>query len=85
MYKIISITQNGVARTDGRYPLRIGCTGQIRRLMIGFSMWFQYDKDSNGNPKEGALQTSSVLDLWMADGRVYVTTVNSEYIFEAIN
>lgn len=84
MYKIASITQNGVNRTDGRYPLRIGCTGQIRRCIVGFSLWFQYDKDSNGNPKDGTLATSNVQDVWIGDGRVYVNTINSEYIFEEI-
>ena len=82
MYKIVSIKRDGVERTDGRYPLRTGCTGHVAYLKPGNTMLFEYSKDADGNEKEGILSTSNVEDLLFLNGFLYVTTLNSEYTFE---
>lgn len=85
MYRIRAIFKDGVPRTDGRYPLRIGCTGMIKLLMHGASMLFEYRTDQVGLPKGGTLQTSIVLDFHIHDGAICVNTMNSRYILEPLN
>jgi hypothetical protein len=85
MYKIISIKQGGIDRLDGRYPLRIGCTGEIAILKEGFCMFFEYISDQHGNPKEGALRTSTVTDYRVENKLVIVNTLNSEYVLEELS
>jgi hypothetical protein len=84
MYKILSIKQGGVDRLDGRYPLRIGCIGDIMNLESGFCMLFAYTTDQNGNPKEGVLRTSIVKDWRLENRCVIVNTLNSEYVLEEL-
>ena len=47
-------------RTDGRYPLRVGCTGDFLMFDVGFPILFGYTKDANGDKKDGMLKTSTV-------------------------
>lgn len=81
MYRIESITKNGVQRTDGRYPLRIGSIVEIVSLDIGRPFVYQYIKDANGNDKEGYLTTSTIIKLESDFGlnTIVVTTRNSVY------
>ena len=79
MYKIIGITKGGRTRTDGRYPMRIGCVGSPVQLEIDHPMLFQYYRDSNGNYKEGTLATSSVVAFKQEDNVIVVVTMNSTY------
>ena len=63
IYKITDITNlDGTKRTDGRYPLRIGCIGllDISDLKPDRSLVFKYLKDNIGEDKNGFLITSSV-------------------------
>lgn len=81
VFNIVSITQNGEPRTDGRYPLRIGCTGKFALLTKGFSALFEYLTDADGNEKNGTLQTSIVTDIVHEARHIVVTTLNSVYTF----
>ena len=85
MYRIRAIFKNGSPRTDGRYPLRIGCTGIVKLLTQGSSMLFEYRTDQIGLPKGGTLQTSIVLGFHIHDGAICVDTLNSRYILEPLN
>jgi hypothetical protein len=78
---IISITKDGMPRMDGRYPLRVGCIGEIVLLKKGYSMLFSYLKDADGNDKEGTLQTSIVEDIQHEARTIWVKTLNSLYTF----
>ena len=64
MYKITRITdRDGNDRLDGRYPIRIGCTGDIVFLKKGCPLLFGYSMDAQGNEKTGTLRTSGVEDI----------------------
>lgn len=70
-------------RTDGRYPLRIGSIIEFYRKPIpGVPMTLEYVTDNQGNPKEGSLMTSAVVDVEETKYEVVVTTRNSIYYFE---
>ena len=84
MWKIISITQNGEKRTDGQYPLRVGCTGDFLMFDVGFPILFRYATDANGDKKDGMLKTSTVTRIVSERRRHEVTTLNSVYIFEKL-
>ena len=84
MWKIISITQDGEQRTDGEYPLRVGCTGDFLMFDVGFPMLFRYATDADGNKKDGMLRTSTVTRIVSERGRHEVTTLNSVYVFEKL-
>lgn len=83
-YKITSITADGAPRTDGRYPLRVGCTGELTHLNVGDCMIFEYAEDSEGNEKYGLLRTSTVLDIKHEARHIVVTTLNSVYTLVVI-
>ena len=85
MLRIKSITgKDGNERTDGRYPLRIGCTGKMYFLELGNVMIFEYTKDNQGNEKSGYLRSSIVEDYQLFENGVTVYTMNSVYYFERI-
>lgn len=72
-------------RTDGRYPLRIGCIVKFYdnfRPQIGDVMILEYIYDNNGNEKGGYLITSTVYDMEEDGKEIVVETRNSVYIFE---
>ncbi len=79
MYKILSITKDGEPRTDGRYPIRIGCIGNIGTIEVGYPMWFSYTKDADGNDKSGVLRTSTITRIVHEARHIEVTTLNSVY------
>lgn len=82
MYRIDNITyKNGEDRTDGRYPLRKGCIGDILYLHIGEKMVFDYDKDNEGNDKSGYMHTSVVEDYEDTGNGFIVFTENSIFYF----
>ena len=79
----IKSTQTYETRTDGRYPLRIGSTIEFYRKPVpGVPMTLAYVSDNQGNPKEGYLVTSAVVDVEETKYDVIVTTRNSIYYFE---
>jgi len=85
MYIIKSITgKNGLERTDGRYPLRKGCTGNIYYLNSGDVVIFEYIKDNEGNDKSGYLRTSTVDDYEEYENGVIVYTLNSVYYLQKV-
>lgn len=84
MWKIKSITQDGQPRTDGRYPLRVGCTGDFFMLEVGFPMLFKYKSDADGNKKDGSLRSSTVTRIVSGHRRNEVDTLNSVYTFEKL-
>lgn len=85
MLRIKSITnKDGTKRTDGRYPLRIGCIGKMWLLESDEAMMFAYEKDNQGNEKTGYLRSSIVEDYELFKNGVTVYTMNSIYYFEKI-
>ena len=83
--KIVDIksTKTYATRTDGRYPLRIGSTVEFYQKPVpGVSMTLSYISDNQGNPKEGYLTTSTVIDIDETKYDVIITTRNSIYYFE---
>lgn len=83
--KILDIqsTETYETRTDGRYPLRIGGTVEFyMKLIPGVPMMLSYIADNQGNPKEGVLTTSEIVDVDETRYEVIVTTRNSIYYFE---
>ena len=83
--KDIQYSQNGQTRTDGRYPTRIGC--QVNFAMpieIGQCMWLGYEKDKNGEPKEGYLRTSAVTGTFDTETDIIVETLNSVYVLTKV-
>ena len=70
-------------RADGRYPLRIGSTVDFYRTPIpGVPMLLSYISDNQGNPKQGILRTSNVIDVDETEYEVIVFTLNSIYHLE---
>ena len=67
-------------RTDGRYPLRIGCTVEFFEYpYVGTSMVLSYFFDNQGNPKTGHLVTSRVMNVEEYPDQYIITTKNSIY------
>ena len=86
-YKIITIynRETGKERTDGRYPLRKGCTLTfVTQPQIGDPMVWIYVSDAKGMPKDGVLSTSAVAQILDTDKGLTVTTRNSVYVFEKL-
>jgi len=80
MYKITKITTlDGSPRTDGRYPLRIGCIGKYDLMEVGYPLVFAYYLDADGNEKQGTLQTSTVVKIAHEARHIEITTRNSIY------
>lgn len=70
-------------RTDGRYPLRIGCTVEFYdQPYRGCSLALSYILDNQGNPKSGYLVTSVVKDVQESPNQYIITTENSIYYLE---
>lgn len=85
MYRIESITgKDGLERTDGRYPLRKGCIGNIYDVIIGQVLWFEYLADNEGNVKTGYLRTSMIESFVEDFDRLIIETLNSVYYFRKI-
>lgn len=76
---ILSV-KTGKTRTDGRYPLRIGCTVTPMPISCGCRMFLDYVADRDGKPKEGVLCTSPVQSTMESDTALIVKTENSIYI-----
>lgn len=85
MYKITKILDlDGNERTDGRYPLRKGCTVNILHLNQGDCMLLSYIKDNEGNDKTGFLRTSLVNDFTEYEEKIAVRTLNSIYYLDRV-
>lgn len=92
IYKIKSITHSGskgnrgIARTDGRYPLRIGRTVEIdlKNLVEGIPLIISYVRDEKGNDYRGYyLKCSSIQSIHIVSEKLFtVETNNSIYEFE---
>ena len=86
-YKIITIynRETGKERTDGRYPLRKGCIMTFTApLRVGSPMVWDYIFNAKGEPKEGRLSTSDLLQVIENDNILTATTRNSVYVFEKL-
>lgn len=80
--KDIQYIDSGQTRTDGQYPQRIGCTGEFHwPPLVGLRALFRYQKDSEGNEKDGGLLISRVQNVEREDDTLIVETMNSRYIF----
>lgn len=66
-------------RTDGRYPLRKGCVGNIYHLKIGECFVFEYLKNNKGSNKCGYLRTSTVKEYKKYEQYIIIHTINSVY------
>lgn len=92
IYKIKSISHSGrkgtrgTARTDGRYPLRIGRTVKIdlQNLVEGTPLVLSYVKDEKGNDyNEYYLRCSRIQSIHIPSEKSFtVETNNSIYEFE---
>lgn len=92
IYKIKSITHSGskgnrgIARTDGRYPLRIGRTVKIdlQNLVKGTPLILSYVKDEKENDYSGYyLKCSRIQSVHIVSEKLFtVETNNSIYEFE---
>ena len=70
-------------RTDGRYPLRIGCTVEfLYPPYKGTSLILAYFFDNQGKPKSGYLHTSIVKDIQESPDQYIITTKNSIYYLD---
>lgn len=86
LYKIIDIRHhNGLTRTDDKYPDRIGSVVEILRpLCKGHSAILGYVSDKHGNPKSGAIMTSSVIRLNEQSDEITFSTINSIYVLKKL-
>ena len=89
-YLIENITfKNGITRTDGRYPNRIGSTVQLNQYpIIGHPLYFRYVKYNNGERVEDHItRTSRVddFDQYSEPGYLIIYTRNSIYYFKEIS
>lgn len=84
MYRITSITKDGVPRTDGRYPSRVGSVVEIVALDIGRPLELRYVIDAKGNDKTSYLIAGTIVKLESDLGlkTIIVTTKNSVYTLE---
>ena len=58
LWKILSISNpDGSARTDGRYPARVGCTVVILAIGVGKQLVWSYVADADGNEKRGVRES----------------------------
>lgn len=85
-YKIIGIThKDGIPRTDGRYPLRIGRICEKPKAHLGLPMTINYITKADGTDYRGyCLRTSPVTDIGESEYRVQIETLNSIYEFEEV-
>lgn len=89
-YKIKNITDlNGVKRTEGRYPLRIGriIDGEESIIQVGSPAFLVYMTDEKGDMLVGkCLRTSTVQDMYInyENMDIEFKTLNSIYSLELI-
>ena len=88
-YYIENITyKNGVTRTDGRFPNRIGSTVEfLFPPIVGSPLLFRYVKYNNGELVEDHITRTSCVDdfdEYSKKGYLYIYTRNSIYIFKEI-
>ena len=81
--KDIKSIRTNKTRTDGRYPMRIGCTVEFdTKPREGMPLWLAYVSDKMGNPKSGYLRTNLVCNIIETDTEIIIATLNSIYYFE---
>lgn len=93
-YRIKSISHSGsrgnrgTARTDGRYPTRIGRIVELeyKKLVLGTPLILNYIKDENGNDYRGMyLRCSRIQSIHIVTEKLFVVeTMNSIYEFEEV-
>lgn len=86
-YIIEDITfKNGITRTDGRYPNRIGSIVElIKEPIIKNPLYFRYIKYNNGEFVEDHITRTSCVDdfdYYSKPGYLIVYTRNSIYYFK---
>lgn len=77
----------GTDRADGRYPMRVGRTIDLKLddIMLGCPMPIAYLKDKDGSDYNHCLCTSSVKGPIKIEGTtVTIETANSIFIFEKV-
>lgn len=75
----------GEKRTDGRYPMRIGCEIEyLRPIVVGNCAYLGYIKDNEGNEKDGYLRTSTVVSCNAGRDTDVIETLNSVYIISKV-
>ena len=89
-YRLFEITtRDGLRRRDGRYPQRIGSLVQIEEAYLteGIPLALEYIEDGKGNPKQGVLTTSPIVNIGhdVLRSQIGVTTRNSVYHLREID
>lgn len=90
LIKTILDSRTKQRRTDGRYPNRIGSKVNIVNLTIkgamepGNMLVLDYIEDNQGNPKDGTLRSSRILDIISYGRIIEIVTHNSIYVLEEI-
>ena len=79
LWEILSINNpDGSARTDGRYPARVGCTVAILVVGIGKQLVWSYLANADGNEKCG-VRESGRLNTVSYDPATEILYVESTY------
>lgn len=84
-YLIQCITNHdGTARTDGKYPERVGSTVTMLEVKLANELMYTYITDCAGALKEGTFTGSSIIKyrLYEDSGDVEVTTLDSVFYFK---
>jgi len=82
LWKILSINNpDGSARTDRRYPARIGCIVVILVIGVGKQLIWSYVADADGNEKCGGRESGrlSTVSYDLATEILYAESQNSHY------
>lgn len=88
-YLIENITyKNGIQRTDGKYPNRIGSTVELNKVpIVGEPLYFRYVKYNNGELVEDHITRTSCVndfDSYSMPGYLLIFTRNSIYYFKEL-
>ena len=88
-YLIENITyKNGITRTDGRYPNRIGSIVELPQdPIVGEPLYFRYIKYNNGELVEDHITRTSCVDdfdQYSMPGYLLIYTRNSIYYFKEL-
>lgn len=88
-YLIENITyKNGITRTDGKYPNRIGSTVElIKDPIVGEPLYFRYETYNNGEIVENHITRTSCVDdfdYYNYPGYLLIFTRNSIYYFKDV-
>ena len=84
LFEIVRITdKDGIDRTDGRYPLRIGRRCKLHIYGCDIPALFEYVPRENED-YHGVLRTSRVEEVEVSEGIHKITTMNSIYYLKEL-